>query len=111
MRDVNCRVLVDAGYEAVEAAYGAVGLHLWHARGADLVMTDIEMPELNGIEVILELRTLAPGLPIIAMSGGQRSGDIDLLQDAKLLGAVGLLYKPFSIQELLTTVGKAFERA
>jgi len=35
MRDVNCRVLVDAGYEAVEAAYGAVGLHLWHARGAD----------------------------------------------------------------------------
>jgi DNA-binding response OmpR family regulator len=82
MRDVICRVLVDAGYEAVEAADGAVGLHLWHARGADLVLTDIEMPELNGIEVILEL-----------------------------LGAVGLLYKPFSIQELLTTVGMAFERA
>jgi CheY-like chemotaxis protein len=54
---LHCRVLVDAGYEAVEAADGAVGLRLWHARGADLVLTDIEMPELNGIEVILELRT------------------------------------------------------
>lgn len=95
MRDVICRVLVDAGHETVEAADGAVGLRLWHARGADLVLTDIEMPELNGIEVILELRTLAPGLPIIAMSGGQRSGDIDLLQDAKLLGAVGLVGKAF----------------
>ena len=67
------------------------------------------MREKNGIEVVLELRALAPTVPVIAMSGGSRSRDLDLLGDMKLLGTVGLLQKPFSYEELMTTVAAALK--
>jgi len=99
-----------AGYEVIQAANGAEGLRLWRQTGADLVMTDIQMPEKNGIEVVLELRAFAPTLPVIAMSGGIRSQDLDLLGDVKLLGAVAMLQKPFSYNELMTAVAAALQK-
>jgi FixJ family two-component response regulator len=57
--------------------------------------------------VILQLRTYAPRLPVIAMSGGDRSGDLDLLGDAGLLGAVALLKKPFSADALSRAIAAA----
>jgi len=101
------RVLANAGYTVVETANGADGLRLWREAGADLVLTDILMPETNGIEVILELQRSAPGLPVVAMSAGERSRDFALLAEAKVLGAVNLLRKPFSRDELLAVVAAA----
>ena len=68
LRGLLARVLRSAGYDVVEAADGASGLAHWREGGADLVLTDIHMPDTNGIEVMLELRTFAPALPVIAMS-------------------------------------------
>jgi CheY-like chemotaxis protein len=101
------RVLANAGYEVVESASGADGLRLWREQGADLVLTDILMPDTNGIEVILELRREAPTLPVIAMSAGERARDFDLLAEAQVLGAVSLLRKPFSRDELLAVIESA----
>jgi CheY-like chemotaxis protein len=111
IRRAFTRALTGSGHEVSVAANGADGLRLWRERGADLVLTDMQMPEMNGIEVILQLRASAPTLPVIAMSGGDQSGDLDALRDAKLLGAVGLLAKPFSIETLITAVAAALEQA
>jgi CheY-like chemotaxis protein len=107
VRGVLSSVLVRSGHSVTSAANGAVGLRLWREHGADLVLTDIQMPETDGIEVILQLRTYAPELPVIAMSGGDRSGDLDLLGDARLLGAVALLKKPFSADALARAIAAA----
>jgi CheY-like chemotaxis protein len=104
LRRITARVLVLAGHAVLTAADGAEGLRLWREQGADLVITDIQMPGMNGIEVILQLRSLAPDLPIIAISGGDRSRELDLLGNAKVLGAVGQLGKPFSADELYAAV-------
>jgi CheY-like chemotaxis protein len=107
LRGLLARVLRSAGYDVVEAPDGATGLARWREQGADLVLTDIHMPDTNGIEVMLELRTFAPALPVIAMSGGQRALDLDLLGSARLLGAVSILAKPFSRDEVLSAVAAA----
>ncbi len=109
VRGVLSSVLTKSGHQVTTAANGEVGLRLWREHGADLVLTDIQMPETDGIEVILQLRTYAPHLPVIAMSGGDRSGDLDLLGDARLLGAVALLKKPFSADALTRAISAAVE--
>jgi two-component system chemotaxis response regulator CheY len=110
LRGLLTRVLRSAGHEVVEAENGVVGLRLWREHGADLVLTDIHMPETNGIEVMLELRAFAPTLPVIAMSGGQRALDLDLLGSAKLLGAVKILTKPFSPGDVIAAVAAALKQ-
>lgn len=107
LRGLVTRVLTAAGYEVAAAPDGATGLRLWRESGADLVLTDLHMPDTNGIEVLLELRGFAPTLPVIAMSGGQRALDLDLLGSARLLGAVNILAKPFTRDELLSAVAAA----
>jgi len=111
IRRTFTRALTASGHEVSAAANGAEGLRLWREHGADLVLTDMQMPEMNGIEVILQLRASAPTLPVIAMSGGDQSGDLNALRDAKLLGAVGLLAKPFSLDTLAAAVADALEQA
>ncbi len=110
LRGLLTRVLRSAGHEVVEAENGVVGLRFWREHGADLVLTDIHMPETNGIEVMLELRAFAPTLPVIAMSGGQRALDLDLLGSAKLLGAVKILTKPFSPGDVVAAVAAALKQ-
>jgi CheY-like chemotaxis protein len=105
------RLLIRSGHEVTEASNGAEGLRLWREQGAGLVLTDLQMPGMNGLEVILQLRAYAPDLPVIAMSGGGRSRDLDLLGSAGLLGAVGLLTKPFTADELAAAIGAAAGQA
>ena len=101
------RLLVRSGHEVTALRNGADGLRVWREQGADVVLTDIRMPGMNGLEVILQLRAYAPRLPVIAMSGGERSLDLDLLGSAGLLGAVGLLTKPFGEAELAAAITAA----
>jgi DNA-binding response OmpR family regulator len=101
--------LSKAGYEVLEARDGAEAVRLWKDTGADLVIADLHMPDKNGLEVILELRAQSPSTPIIAMSDGGRTKQIELLGDAKLLGAVRTVGKPFSLDEMLTAVRQELE--
>lgn len=111
IRELLTRMLVAAGHQVVPAANGAQGLRLWHEQGADLVLTDIQMPGMNGIEVMLELRASAPRLPIIAVSGGARARDVDMLGRAGLLGGVCLLQKPFTSAALRAAIAEAMGQA
>ena len=105
--DAVAGLLVRLGHEVTAAPTGAEGIRLWREHGADLVLTDLQMPGMTGLEVILQLRAYAPGLPVIAMSGGDRSRDLDLLGSVRLLGAVGLLAKPFGGDELVAAIAAA----
>ena len=97
------QVLINAGYEVVEASNGAEGIRYFYENPADMIITDIIMPEKEGIETILELKKAFPHVKLIAMSGGGWYGtDIDF-DMAKKLGAK-TIDKPFALQELLDAV-------
>jgi CheY-like chemotaxis protein len=90
--------LQGAGHEVRTASNGAAGLHCACAEaseGVDLIFCDLFMPGKNGLETIRELTREAPGIPVIAMSGGGQHGQVDLLRVARGLGAVSVLAKPF----------------
>ena len=74
----------------------------------DLVITDILMPDVEGIEIIRELRHDFPEIPIIAMSGGGHSIGIDVLKSAQQLGARAVLPKPFLRKDLMAAIDRAF---
>jgi len=100
------QLLERAGYEVVEAPDGAVGLALYYEHPADLVITDILMPEKEGIETISTLRKTASGVKIIAISGGGggRLNKEDVLLSAQAFGALRTLAKPVAREELLAAV-------
>jgi CheY-like chemotaxis protein len=102
-------VLELAGYQIREARNGQDALRLWREEESDLVITDIHMPDKDGIETILELRALSPDLPIIAVSGSGEKKSRDLLQDAKLFGRIWTMDKPFGLTELLERVSEVLE--
>jgi len=104
LRRLLNRVLVQVGYDVVEAANGLEGLEIQRQEHFDLVLTDLIMPEKEGLETIQELRKRRADLKIIAMSGGGRGSGLDYLVMARQLGADRVLAKPFSNQELLKTV-------
>jgi len=97
-------LLERAGHVVFTAANGMEGVRLWRESSGDLVITDIQMPEKDGLETILELRQLSPQTPILAMSGGHRDGRVDVLGDATQLGAFRTISKPFGLREMLQAV-------
>ena len=101
------RLLQRLGYDATGVEDGEAGLRHIRANPTDLVITDMQMPGKSGLEVLLELRALHPELPVIAMSGGDSSKQLDLLGSAGLLGAVAVMMKPYTIEELTAAVGEA----
>ncbi len=103
-RDMLRQMLERAGYDVVEAASGRDGLQQYQATAIDLIITDILMPDQDGLEIILELRRLAPEAKIIAITGGGQSGLLDLLPVAAKLGAQWTLRKPLQRLELLEAI-------
>ena len=97
-------VLTRMHHDVVEAQDGNEGLDLFKAERPDLVISDIVMPNKEGIQTILEIRALAPDARIIAMSGGGVSLGIGYLSAALKLGANLILSKPFRPAELTATV-------
>jgi len=91
-----------AGYEVTEAANGREGLELFRHRSIDLVITDIVMPELNGLDMLLELTREFLQAKVIAISGA--GGEKNVLDVARLLGARQTFEKPFSLPHLLAAV-------
>lgn len=98
-------MLERAGYEVVEAGDGNEGIILYKSDPTDLVITDIIMPEKEGIETIIELKQDFPALKIIAISGGSRRlGAGNCLSYAAKLGVSRVLPKPFERATLLEAV-------
>ena len=104
VREMLRQMLERAGYEVVDASSGREGLEHYQAAAIDLIITDILMPDQDGLETIRELRRLAPAAKIIAISGGGQSGLLDLLPIAEKLGAQCTLRKPLRRLELLEAV-------
>ena len=98
-------ILTRAGHQVSTVTGGRKGLELLSQGGFDLVLTDIIMPELDGIEAIRRIRTDHPGLRIIAMSGGGQIDKADFLHMAEALGADRVLEKPVRSERLLELVG------
>ncbi|HTJ79626.1 MAG TPA: response regulator [Rariglobus sp.] len=98
--------LTHFGHTVIEACDGKEGLTLFPGANSDLVITDIVMPEKEGLEVVMELRKRRPSVKIIVMSGGARNRSAGYLQTAKALGASTVLEKPFSNGDLLTAINQ-----
>lgn len=103
-RTTIASVLEDLGYQVFTAENGRAGLDLYAAEPADLVITDIYMPEKDGIETIMSLREKAVSPKIIAMSGGGEASGMDVLRMARLLGADATMLKPVSVPRMLREV-------
>lgn len=101
------QVLGGLDVQVVCAADGKEGIRLFRSLQPDLVITDIIMPEREGIETIIGMKQERPQAKIIAMSGGGRIGNIDLLQMARRLGADHTIAKPFGLDELTTMVRRS----
>jgi CheY-like chemotaxis protein len=100
------QALAGAGHTVIEARDGREGLELFEHVGADLVITDIVMPEKEGIEVLLTLRKVLPPVKIIAMAGGRRESAAAYLHMATLLGAAKVLEKPFAAGVLIAAIAE-----
>lgn len=110
-RRMLCEVLTRAGHEAVDAANGRAGVARYRESPADVVITDIFMPETDGLETIQEILREFLQARIIAISGGGWRSDFDYLPSALMLGARRTMNKPFSPAELLQAVAEVLEEA
>jgi CheY-like chemotaxis protein len=111
LREIIRHVLTAAGHRVTEAANGAEGIKIFGREHFDIVVTDVIMPEKDGMQVISELRKKSPGVKIIAMSGGGHVPREQYLKLAKALGAQVVLEKPFNNKALLEAVGKVSSSA
>jgi DNA-binding response OmpR family regulator len=101
LRDYLRLALESQGYEVLTARNGQEALGYLDGHPVDVVLTDLFMPEMDGIETIAALRRQFPGVRVIAMSG--RPG-VDYLAVARELGVANTLRKPFEIDELLAAL-------
>ncbi len=100
------KILRAHGHEVCLAADGARGTELMSAERPELVITDIIMPEQEGFETIVQIRRDCERVKIIAISGGFRSGNLDVLSMAHSLGADDVLAKPFEEDDLMRAVDR-----
>ena len=92
------------GFDVAVAGNGQAALELHQSRPADVVITDLFMPDKDGIETIIELKKLYPTVKIVAMSGWTSTQGSDYLQVAREIGAAVTLQKPFDPLELSRVV-------
>ena len=93
-------ILSADGHSIVKASDGRTGLALCADQQFDAVVTDVVMPEKDGLEVLMTLRKSNPDAKVIVISGGGRTSARDYLEMAKMLGADKVLYKPVTATEL-----------
>ena len=104
IQSVFQRFLTGKGYEVLVASDGRRGLRILEESEIDLVITDIMMPETDGLEVVMAIRGKEADIPVIAISGGMHAMPMDFLPMAKKFGASKVLYKPIEMEDLLSAV-------
>jgi CheY-like chemotaxis protein len=107
IRGIFRNTLERAGHQVREARTGQEGLRLFHQTRPALVITDVLMPDMDGLEVTRTVHREAPEVPIMVLTGG--IGERDFLDAAKLLGACRVLHKPVTRAELLDAVQGAIQ--
>jgi len=100
--------IADLGYAVELAATGRAGVEAFQARGADVVLSDLVLPDIDGIEVLKRIRTVAEKTPVILMTA---YGSVDSSVRAMKAGAYDYLQKPLDIDELQAKLGRALEAA
>jgi YesN/AraC family two-component response regulator len=98
------------GHRTLTASDGKEALKIVDENKPHIIITDIIMPESDGIEVICTVKENNPDIKILAISGGGRISAQDHLKIARQLGAIGVLAKPFSTEELIIEINKLFEK-
>ncbi len=104
IRDLLYEILVDKGYKVYEAENGNRALQLLKSETFDLIITDIIMPDKEGIETIIDIKKKLPQAKIIAMSGGGQLDANSYLSIAKKLGVQQTVSKPFDPIELMNII-------
>lgn len=99
-------VLEDFGYGVLEAADGNIGVQLFEENKVDLIITDIIMPDKEGLETIRDIKKTSPDAKIIAISGGAKVGPGTYLKLAERLGAQRVFEKPIQISVLLNSIAE-----
>ena len=106
LRGTLHQILVRAGYDVDDASDGKIAVRRYRGQRCDLVITDIVMPDEEGLGTIKELRRVDPKVKIIAMSGGGLGKAGDYLGIAQMLGAMRTLAKPFFPEALLAMIAE-----
>jgi two-component system NtrC family response regulator len=106
-REVALFNLRKAGYEVTAASDGQEGLAAFSPEKFDLVVTDVKMPGLSGIDVLRRIRSQAPDVPVLVITA---FGNVETAVEAMKEGAYDFIGKPFHRDQLLLSIGKAFER-
>jgi CheY-like chemotaxis protein len=104
LREMLKLSLLRRNFTVFEADNGKSAIAHFKPTITDLVVTDIIMPEEDGLKVVMKLRELKPTIKIIAISGGGKVGPGSYLNLAKALGADAIYSKPFSISDLITKI-------
>jgi len=104
LREMLKIALIRHKYTVLEAADGKEAITHFKPSITDLVITDLIMPDEDGLKVIMRLREIKPSLRVIAISGGGKAGPGSYLNLAKALGADAVFSKPFSVNELIAKI-------
>lgn len=106
-RQMVVLILREAGHTVEAASNGEIALAHLSTGEWDLLITDMHMPVMDGVELISQCRDLHPGLAVVAISGGNFAGDTGRLADAGLMGAAETVSKPYKVEDLMGAVERA----
>lgn len=106
LRNVTAEILIQAGHVVDDAPDGRSGLELYRMRHSDIVITDIAMPDMDGLELIMALSRETPRPIIIAVSGDSQMSESVFLPTARRLGVNATMGKPIRAEMLLQTVAR-----
>ncbi len=109
LREMLKTELLRKDYIVLEAENGKEALIHFKPGVTDLIITDLIMPEEDGLEVIMKIRELKQGIKVIAISGGGKAGPGSYLNLAKALGADAVYSKPFSLNDLVLKIEELLE--
>ena len=108
-RAILRKILEGAGHTVLDAKDGKQALRMYAENPTDLVISDMYMPEMDGLEFLVRVCEDFPEARIIALSGGGFMGKEEVLAAASRLGAVGVLEKPYTVEECLEMVEKVLK--
>jgi DNA-binding response OmpR family regulator len=106
MRRMIGRILRLGGHQVVASPDGVSGMRVFREERPEIVVTDIIMPEQEGLGTIMMMRRERPDVKVIAMSGGGRIGNLDVLDAARTLGASDVIGKPFKPRDFLSRINR-----
>jgi len=108
LREMLKTALVRKDFTVLEAENGREAIMHFKPGVTDLVITDLIMPEEDGLKVIIKIKELKPSIKVIAISGGGKAGPGSYLNMAKAFGADAIFPKPFSVNDLIEKIGVLF---